>query len=158
MERGSTFLLKAAIILIGVTVVGLCIFWLPWMANQSAEMFPEYAYLKYPVLIGLYVTAIPFFYALYHALKILRLIDKDNAFSVMAVKRLSLIKICALTICGLYVFGSIILITQNALHPGIAIIGFTIIFAAVVIAVFATVLQRLLENALDIKMENDLTV
>lgn len=48
--------------------------------------------------------------------------------------------------------------SQSALHPGIAIIGFIIIFASVVIAVFAGVLQKLLRNALDIKSENDLTV
>ncbi len=48
--------------------------------------------------------------------------------------------------------------SQNALHPGIAIIGLTIIFTSVVIAVFTAVLQKLLKNVLDIKSENDLTV
>lgn len=48
--------------------------------------------------------------------------------------------------------------SQNALHPGIAIIGLTIIFTSVVIAVFTAVLQKLLKNVLDIKSENDFTV
>ncbi|WP_219914085.1 DUF2975 domain-containing protein, partial [Bacillus paranthracis] len=38
------------------------------------------------------------------------------------------------------------------------IIGMIIIFASMVIAVFAAVLQRLLKDAIDIKSENDLTV
>jgi len=38
--------------------------------------------------------------------------------------------------------------------------GFPIIFifVSIVIAVFAAVLQRLLQDAIDIKLENDLTV
>jgi len=42
--------------------------------------------------------------------------------------------------------------------PGVILIGMVIIFASMVIAVFAAVLQKLLKNVLDIKSENDLTV
>ncbi|MED4598856.1 DUF2975 domain-containing protein, partial [Bacillus subtilis] len=41
---------------------------------------------------------------------------------------------------------------------GIIVIGLVIIFASMVIAVFAAVLQKLLKEAIDIKSENDLTV
>ncbi|WP_210367443.1 DUF2975 domain-containing protein [Bacillus sp. REN3] len=158
MERGTTLFLKAAVFLIGITVLTLCIFWLPWLANDTAEMYPEFAYLQYPVLIGLYGTAIPFFIALYQALKLLNCIDHNKAFSGVSVKALKSIKYCSVTISILYAIGMIFLISQNALHPGIAIIGFLIILASVVISVFTAVLQKLLQNALDIKSENDLTV
>jgi len=36
--------------------------------------------------------------------------------------------------------------------------GLVIIFASVVIAAFAALLQKLLQNAIEIKSENDLTV
>ena len=42
--------------------------------------------------------------------------------------------------------------------PGLIIIGMIPIFASMVIAVFAAVLQRLLKEAIDIKEENDLIV
>ncbi len=42
--------------------------------------------------------------------------------------------------------------------PGLILIGMVIICASFVVAVFAAVLQKLLENAIDIKSENDLTV
>lgn len=42
--------------------------------------------------------------------------------------------------------------------PGVILIGMAVIFAAMVIAVFAAVLQKLLKEAIDIKSENDLTV
>ncbi|WP_010649805.1 DUF2975 domain-containing protein [Oceanobacillus massiliensis] len=158
MKRGSTIFLKTAVFLIGVIVLALCIFLLPWLANDTAEMFPEFAYLQYPVLIGLYLTAIPLFISLYQAIRLLRFIDNEDAFSESSVNSLNLIKYCAVIISILYVIGSILLMSQSALHPGIAIIGFIIIFASVVIAVFAGVLQKLLRNAIDIKSENDLTV
>ena len=42
--------------------------------------------------------------------------------------------------------------------PGIMVIGLVMVFAPMVIAVFAAVLQRLLQNAIVIKSENELTV
>jgi hypothetical protein len=42
--------------------------------------------------------------------------------------------------------------------PGLMIIGMVPIFASLVIAVFAAVLQKLLQEAIDIKSENDLIV
>ncbi|MBP2113589.1 hypothetical protein J2Z70_003750 [Paenibacillus silagei] len=42
--------------------------------------------------------------------------------------------------------------------PGIIVIGMILIFASLVIAVFAAVLQKLLKDAIELKSENDLTV
>jgi len=42
--------------------------------------------------------------------------------------------------------------------PGLILMGIVPIFASIVIAVFAAVLQKLLRNAIDIKSENDLTI
>ncbi|WP_240377145.1 DUF2975 domain-containing protein [Bacillus piscicola] len=158
MERGMTLFLKIAVYFIGIMVLALFIFWLPRLASGTAEMFPEFAYLQFPVLFGLYVTGIPFFFVLYQALKLLTYIDKNNAFSETSVKSLKYIKYCAVMISVLYAIGIVFFLSQKAIHPGIAMIGCTIIFSSVVIAVFTMVLQKLLKSALDIKSENDLTV
>ncbi|MFJ7738356.1 DUF2975 domain-containing protein [Lysinibacillus sp. NPDC097287] len=113
-------------------------------------MNPEYAYLRFSVLIGLNITAIPFCLALYQALKLLNYINSENGFSERSVISLKQIKNYAMIIIILYVMGMIFLISQNALHPGITIICFVIIFAAV--------LQELLRSSLEIKGENDLTI
>jgi hypothetical protein len=42
--------------------------------------------------------------------------------------------------------------------PSFMPIGLVIIFASIVIAVFAAVLQRLLQEVIHIKSENDLTI
>lgn len=158
MRRGKTTFLKLAVVIIGSIALILCIFWLPWFARNTAEMNPEYGYLRYPVLISVYTTVIPFYIALYQALKLLNHIEYKNAFSELAVESLKYIKYCAITIIILYVIGLTLLGFQNAFHSSIVIIGAIIIFAASAIALFAAVLQELLINALEIKSENDLTV
>ena len=160
MKRGTTLFLKIAIILIGIPVLALCIFLVPEIANFAAELYPDNAYMKYLVLMDLYAAAIPFYFALYQAFKLLSYIDKNKAFSDLSVKALKTIKYCAITISVLYVVGMPLfyLVAEIDDAPGIIVIGLVIIFASMVIAVFAAVLQRLLQEAIDIKSENDLIV
>ncbi|MCR2805658.1 DUF2975 domain-containing protein [Paenibacillus soyae] len=160
MERGTTIFLKAAVILFGIPVLALCIFAVPEVANFAAELYPEHTYLKYLVFLDLYASAIPFYIALYQAFKLLTYIDKNKAFSELSVRALKNIKNCAVAVSGLHVVGLPLyyLIAEKDDAPGIILIGMVIIFAAMVIAVFAAVLQRLLKQAIDIKSENDLTV
>ncbi|KMN43277.1 MULTISPECIES: DUF2975 domain-containing protein [Bacillus] len=160
MKQGSTLFLKTAIFLIGIPVLALCIFLVPKIGNYAAELYPDIASIKYLVLINLYATVIPFYLALYQALKLVSFIDKNNAFSKLSVRALKKIKYCAVTISILYVVGMPLfyLVAERADAPSIIILGMLLIFASMVIAVFAAVLQRLLKDAIDIKSENDLTV
>ncbi|MBE7096762.1 hypothetical protein CN558_19490 [Bacillus wiedmannii] len=160
MKQGSTLFLKTAIILIGIPVFALCIFLIPNIGNYAADLYPDIAYIKYLVLINLYATVIPFYFALYQAFKLVSYIDKGNAFSKLSVRALKKIKQCAITISVLYVVGMPLfyLVAERDDAPGIIIIGMILIFSSMVIAVFAAVLQRLLKDAIDIKSENDLTV
>ncbi|MGJ3547629.1 DUF2975 domain-containing protein [Bacillus subtilis] len=160
MNRMSTIFLKIALVLIGIPILALCIFLVPKIANYSAELFPNIAYIKYLVFIYLYVTAIPFYFALYQAFKLLSYIDKNKAFSGLSVRALMNIKYCAVTISIFYAAGMPVFYLMAEIDdaPGIIVIGLVIIFASMVIAVFAAVLQKLLKEAIDIKSENDLTV
>ncbi|WP_332631674.1 DUF2975 domain-containing protein [Halalkalibacter flavus] len=158
MKQGSTFFLRIAVILIGAPVLGLCLFGIPWLANHPVN--PDYAHMLYPLLIIMYGTAIPFFTALYQAFRLLNYIDTNIAFSNFSVRALKMIKYCAITIGILYLVGMpfLYLIAEMDDAPGIIVIGLVIIFASSVIAVFAAVLQKLLQEAINIKSENDLTV
>lgn len=160
MKRGTTLFLKIAVIFIGIPVLALYIFLVPEIADFAAELYPASAYIKYFVFIDLYAMAIPFYFALYQAFKLLIYIDKNQAFSDLSVKALKNIKYCAVVISILFVLGMPLfyMIAEVDDAPGIILIGLAMIFASMVIAVFAAVLQRLLEEAIHIKSENDLTV
>jgi hypothetical protein len=151
MKQGSTIFLRGVIFLMGAVVLGLCIFILSFVGQAG---------IYSPILIGLCVPAIPFFIGLYQTLKLLDYIDANTAFSQQSVEALKTIKRCTIAVGALFVAGMPFLI--NVAHqddaPGVVAIGLIIIFAAVVVSVFAAVLQRLLEDAIAIKSENDLTV
>ncbi|WP_342512073.1 DUF2975 domain-containing protein [Sporosarcina sp. FSL K6-1522] len=160
MKRGTTLFLKIAVILIGIPVLALCIFLVPEIANFAVELYPDMASVKYLVLFDMYAAAIPFYFALYQAFKLLSYIDNNHAFSDLSVKALKVIKYCAIAISLLYAVGMPLfyLIAEADDAPGIIVIGLVLIFASLVIAVFAAVLQKLLQEAIHIKSENDLTV
>ena len=163
MKRSSTLFLKVAVILIGLPVLALCLFLLPQIAaeaNEAAERGSDVAYVVYGILLVMYVSAIPFYFALYQAFNLLSYIDKNQAFSDLSVIALKKIRNCAITISGLYVVALpfVYILAELDDAPGLIIIGMALVFAPLVIAVFAAVLQRLLQEAIDIKSENDLIV
>lgn len=160
MKRGTTIILKLAVILMGIPILGLCILLVPEIGKFAAELLPDIAYIKYIVFIFFYATAIPFYLALYQAFKLLNYIDENKAFSELSVIALKNIKNYAITLSMLYLVGMPLfyIIGDKDDAPGVIVIGLVIIFASIVIAVFAAVLQKLLKEAIDIKLENDLTV
>ena len=156
MKRGSTMFLRGAILIIGAIVRGLCMFALP--PAIGSEMAGDFDYG--PIFLGLYFPAVPFFFALYQALELLNYIDNNNAFSTLSVGALKNIKYSAFTIGALFAAGMpyIFYVADRDDAPGVAALGFVIIGASFVIATAAAVFQRLLQSAIDIKSENDLTV
>ena len=88
MKRGTTLFLKLAVILIGIPVLALCIFFVPELGSAAAKLVPEFAYIQYYVFIVFYASAIPFYFALYQAFKLLSYIDMNKAFSELSVEAL----------------------------------------------------------------------
>ena len=163
MKQGSTLFLKIAVILLGIPVLALCLFGLPQIANEANEAAArgsDLAFVVYGILMIMYVSAVPFYFALYQTFNLLSYIDKNQAFSELSVRALKKIKYCAVIISGFYVVALpfVFIMAEIDDAPGLAIVGMIPIFASMVIAVFAAVLQRLLQEAIHIKSENDLTV
>lgn len=148
--------LRGVIFLLGVGVLTLCFIVLPLAIRSELEGDFDYGL----IFAGMYIPAIPFFIALYQALKLLSYIDANKAFSPLSVQALKVIKYCGASISGLYALGMpyIFYVADRDDAPGVVAIALIIIFASFVIAVFAALLQALLQNAIDIKKENDLTV
>lgn len=163
MKKGSTLLLKLAVIVMGIPVLLIAALVLPKIVLEAMGFIGEGMQLPWIVLslvAIMYISAIPFYMALYQALKLLGYIDRNEAFSDLSVVSLKKIRNYAFTISGLYAVALpfIFMIAEWDDAPGLALIGMVIVGASLVIAVFAAVLQRLLKQAIDIKQENDLTV
>ncbi len=159
IKRAPTLFLKAVVVLIGAAVLVLCVFLFPLVYVELMKL-PELAHLIYPALIGFYATVIPFFFALYQTFKLLHNIDTNNAFSELSVHALRKIKYCAIAMSVLYamVLPLVVVLSEMDDAPGGVVIGFAIVVAPLVVATFAAVLQKLIQSAVDMKVENDLTV
>jgi hypothetical protein len=154
LKQTPTLVLKAVLILLALGVLAICSILLPMGIMSDQTGFYR------PLLIGMYLPAIPFFIGIYQALKLLNLIDKNHAFSSPALKALRKIKFSAFSISALYLalLPYIFYVAELDDAPGVVLIGLVFVFASFVIGTFAAVLQKLIQNALDLKEENDLTV
>lgn len=154
MKQVSTVFLKGVVVLIGLVMLAVCAIVLP--VGIRAEDADGYRY----ILLGLYAPVIPFFFVLYQAINLLNNIDKNLAFSALSVNALKNIKYGAAAISALFAAGMpyIFTVADKDDAPGVVAIGLVIVGISFVIATFAAVLQKLFQNAVDIKAENDLTV
>ena len=151
MQKISSVVLSAIIILIGLIVLLLCVFVLPRAAEETVLIHPEVAYLKYPILLGMYATAVPFFYALYETVNMIQIAWCTSIFSNRIIQGLNYIKYCAFVIIGLYVAGISLLDYANALPPIVAVTGFAILIVTILVAAGAAFLKSvLLKNQIEV--------
>jgi hypothetical protein len=153
MRRIPTIFLQVIIVLIGVAAIVLLL-WEPHVEGRNAHATLFEIYFKDPFLTYAYIGSTPFFLALYQAFKVLGYIGQDKAFSQTAVKALRTIKLCALTVVGFVAMGEFFMMGGNSDdRAGGVFIGIVITFGSIVVAAAATVFERVLQRAVDMKSE-----
>jgi hypothetical protein len=158
MKRSSTVFLQVVTVLIGIGAFALLL-WEPQIEGRNVHATLFEIYFKDPFLAYAYIGSIPFFMALYQAFKVLGYAGHNKVFSQRAVNALRTIKYCGITIIGFVAGGEIFIMLSNSDdRAGGVFMGILITFGSIVIATAAAMFERLLQNALDLKSENDLTV
>jgi hypothetical protein len=142
MNRVATFFLRTVIYTAGAVILVLCTFWLPEMASSAAIQNPQYAYLRYPIQMGIYLTTIPFYLALYQSLNLLNWFRSSDPVSGRVSSSLHQIEVSGFGIAVMYLAGLLFLGWQNALHPGIALMGVALLIASLTVACFAALLRQ----------------
>ena len=158
MKRISIVFLQGVIVLIGIVALAILI-WFPLIEGRATNLDLFSIYFDPFILYG-YAASIAFFVALYQAFKLLRYIGQNKVFSLNSVRTLRTIKYCAIAIVAFIVAPVTYLFIarpDDDIAGGVAI-GLVMIFLSVVIATAAAVFEKLLQSAVDIKSENDLTV
>ena len=158
MKRISTIFLQAVIVLFGIGALAFLL-WEPHIEGRNAHATLFEIYFKDPFLAYAYAASIPFFAALYQAFKVLEYDGQNRVFSPAAVKALRTIKYCAISIIGFVAVGEIFIVLNTSDdRAGGVFMGILITFGSAVIAAAASMFERILQNAVDMKPENDLTV
>ena len=158
MKHGSTLFLKIVISFIAIGALAVMIRF-PQIEGRAANLDLISIYTD-PFIIYIYIASIPFFVGLYQAFKLLNFIDSNKAFSQGAVNTIKNIKFASLGLIGFIVLAMIYIrfFVDGEDPAGPTALGILAVFASAVIATAAAVFQKLIQNAVDLKSENDLTV
>jgi len=158
MKRASTIFLQVMVVLFGTGILAWLL-WEPHVEGVNAHATFFEVYLD-PFIAYIYIGSIPFFVAIYQGVKFLGYIGRDEIFSRAAVRTLGIIKYCSIAIIC-FVAGSVIFMIAEGDpddRPAGVFLRLLVTFPSVVVATAAFISERILQNAVDIKSENDLTV
>lgn len=159
MKRISIIFLQAVIVLIGIVALVILIR-VPLTEGRAANLDLFSIYFDPFILYG-YAASIAFFVALYKAFKLLGYIGQNKVFTSNSVKTLKSIKYCAILLTILIVTaGLYIKISNNKEDDPAGFLAICIVttFVSIVVATAAAIFEKLLQNAIDMKSENDLTI
>ena len=159
MKRISIVFLQAVIVLIGIVALTILL-WTPLTEGRATNLDLFSIYLDPFILYG-YATSIAFFVALYKAFKLLGYIGQNKVFSSNSVNTLKSIKYCAIVLSVLIVLaGLYIKLFHNKEDDPAGFLAICIVttFVSIVVATAAAIFEKLLQNAIDMKSENDLTI
>lgn len=159
MKRISIMFLQAVIVLIGLMALAIMIR-MPLTEGRATnlDLFSIYAD---PFILYGYAASIAFFVALYKAFRLFGYIGQNKVFSSNSVKALKSIKHCAIVLSILIVIaGLYIMLAHNKDDDPAGFFAMCIVttFIAIVVATAAAIFERILQKAIDIKSENDLTI
>ena len=160
MKRSSTIFLQVVIVLIGIAVLAAML-WEPHLEGRNAHATLLAIYFKDPFLAYVYIASIPFFVALYQAFTVLGYAGQNKVFSQAAVNALRTIQYCAFITASAIVAADayLFIFMRGKDDPaGAIMMGLVATFASIVIGTAAAVFEKLLQSAVDMKSENDLTV
>ncbi|OGU35188.1 MAG: hypothetical protein A2068_11380 [Ignavibacteria bacterium GWB2_35_6b] len=157
MKRSSIFL-QIVVVFIGIGAFAFML-WEPHIEGRNVNATLFKIYFQDPFLAYAYIASIPFFAALYQAIKVLGYAGQNKVFSQEAVKAMRTIKYCAILIIGFAAVGEIfIMMNTSDDRAGGVFMGILITFGSVVIAAAAAMFEKILQNAVNIKSTNNLTV
>ncbi len=157
MRRIATVFLQVFVVLVGVGVLTFLL-WEPHLEGRNAQATVWEIYFQDPFLAYIYFASIAFFVALYQAFQVLGYAGRNSVFSPAAVRAVRTIKFCALALVGFVAIGELFILWQDDDGAGAVTMGIVIMFSSSVIAATAAMCERILQAAVDLKTEQDLTV
>lgn len=159
MKRSSTLFLQAVVVLTGVGAFAVML-WEPHVEGRNAHASLLEIYFKDPFLAYVYASSSAFFTALYQAFKVLGYVGQNKTFSQATVDAVRTIKYCGMAMIGLVAVGMVFILMfgDKEDRPAGVFMSVMISFIFIIVTTAAAMFQRILQNAVDLKSENDLTV
>lgn len=159
MKRIPIIFLQAVIVLIGILALSIMIR-VPMTEGRAENLDLFHIYADPFILYG-YASSIAFFVGLYKAFKLLGYIGQNKLFSPDAISAARSIKYCAIILSiSIVLAGLYIRVFHNKEDDPAGFLAMCIVttFICIAVATAMVVLEKILQNAVDMKSENDLTI
>lgn len=158
LRRSSAAFLQGVLTLIGFGALAFLL-WEPHIEGRNATATVIEVYFYDPFLAYAYVASIPFFVGLYHGFQFLGHAGKSQVFSPAAVISLRTIKRCSIAMIGFVAVGEMfILMNDSEDRAGGVFMGVMIAFCSIIVATASAMFEHILQKAVDLKTECELTV
>lgn len=159
IKRTSTLFLQVAIVLVAcVALIVLIRFPLAEGRAKNLDLFSVYTD---PFILYAYAASVVFFVALYKAFRLLGYIGQNKVFSPEAVSSVKGIKFCAMLVAIMIVLAGVCILIfhhKDDDPAGFLAMCLVLTFATVSVAIAASMFEKILQKAVDMKSENDLTI
>lgn len=160
MRKAPIRFLQAILILIGLGALAFLLLE-PHLEGRNAHATVLQVYFNDPFLLYVYTGSIAFFFALYQTYTLLGCAARNALFSKTSVRALRKITYCALILTA-FALGaeahSFFIVRGTDDVAGGVVMGFVLIVISLVVATTSTVFEKILERAVELQSENDLTI
>ncbi len=157
MKRSSTIFLQVVIVLIGIGALAFMI-WEPQVEGVNVHATFFEMYFNSFVMFA-FIGSIPFFVGLYHAFRLLGNIGRNEIFSPRSVRALRTIKYCAVALICFVALSMFFMIGGDREdRPAGVFMRLLVTFPSIVVATAAAIFEQILQNAVEMKSETNLTV
>ena len=157
-QRVLSLWMKVIIVLFAVCGIVIFFVAVPFIGNDFAKGYPEYAYCFLPWLVFIDLMAIPCYIVLGYAWRIAQSISKEEAFTKKNSQRLKNVSVLSLVTSIYFFIGNMVFLLLSMNHPSIFVLSCICIFIGVSIAVASAVLSYLVNKASDLQEQSDLTI
>lgn len=142
--------IAALIVLTGI-MIGL-----PWIVSEILKRPGFFVHdYYYEFLVLLYITGAAAWILVWYTKKLAKNVMKREPFSESSLKCLKVISLCAAFTCTCYLL-SMLIINYRAVYLTIEVV--TVIVGSFMVALIGGILYKLVQVAIEIKEENDLTI
>lgn len=159
MKKASIIFLQAVVVLIGIVSLAILIRF-PLTEGRATNLDLFSIYFD-PLIIYAYIASVAFFIALYKAFILLGFIGQNKIFDTKSVKALTSVKHCAIALSIMIVLAGVyvrIFHSKDDDPAGFIALCILTTFISIVLATAAAIFEKILQKAVDMKSENDLTI
>ncbi len=148
------------LVIVGTAICGVIVYAIvfPAYGADLVSRYPEFSDRYWPWLVFLWVTGVPCYAALAIGWRIAERIGRDQSFTSENARGLKWVSWLAAGDAAAFFLGNVILLLLNMSHPGVLLLSLMVAFAGVAVAVAAAALSHLVEKAVGLQEQSDLTI